>query len=105
MLKGQVTIKFNNELLQSTEIIDSWFPLSARPNKKDSVSGQLQLRIQYGDLKTATAPSDNNINTVEDKDKNKHDNLKVSSRFGTQGKARSSSLLPLNNLSPLSYSY
>jgi len=91
-----VTIKFNNELLASTSIIDDSFPLSARSNKKDSVKGSLQLKIQYGDLNVT--PS-NNTNSVEDKDKNKHDNLRVSSRFGTQGKLTSPTPLQFNKYS------
>lgn len=86
--------------MASTSVIDDSFPLSARPNKKDSVKGSLQLKIQYGELKSATTTEkNNNNNTVDDKDKNKHDNLKVSSRFATQG------TLPLEHSFSLIYTY
>ena len=46
---GQFTITFNSKLVSSTEAIDSWFNLASR-NAQDSVSGSIQLRVQYGDL-------------------------------------------------------
>jgi len=48
---GQVTIKLNPEVLRGEALIDDWFPLSQRGGKKkEEVSGDLQLRIQYGEL-------------------------------------------------------
>jgi hypothetical protein len=47
---GQVTIKFNTELLDGEEAIDQWFDLRQR-GKKEDVSGSIRLRINYGDLK------------------------------------------------------
>jgi hypothetical protein len=89
---GQVTIKFNNELLASTSIIDDSFPLSARSNKKDSVRGSLQLKIQYGELKTVSNTENNtNNNAVDYKDKNKHENMRVSKRYTAQDLALNTS--------------
>lgn len=48
---GQITVKFNTELLESHEAIDDFFNLSKRGEKKnESVSGKLRLKIQYGEL-------------------------------------------------------
>jgi len=48
---GQITVKFNTEILESHEAIDDNFTLSKRGDKKgESVSGRLHLKIQYGDL-------------------------------------------------------
>jgi hypothetical protein len=83
-----VAIKFNKEVLASTALIDDSFPLSARPNKKDFVKGALQLKIQYGEVKEGISSTNNNT-VIGDKDKPKHDNLKVSSRWGDQGNNKS----------------
>jgi hypothetical protein len=47
---GQVTIKFNTELLDAGDEapIDQWFALKQR-GKKEDVSGSVHLRIHYGD--------------------------------------------------------
>lgn len=47
---GQATIKFNNQLLNSSEKQDEWFILQKRKSKED-VSGKIHLEIQYGELK------------------------------------------------------
>jgi hypothetical protein len=48
---GQVTIKFNTDLLDSEEAIDQWFVLKQRGGKKEDVSGSVHLRIHYGDYR------------------------------------------------------
>ena len=47
---GQCSIQFNAELINSTDVIEQSFPLSAR-KLKEQVSGKITLRIQYGKLK------------------------------------------------------
>jgi hypothetical protein len=46
---GQVTIKFNPQLLSSAETLDDWFILQKR-KIKEHISGEIHLRIQYGEL-------------------------------------------------------
>lgn len=47
---GQVTIKFNTALLQSSEQLDNWFTLSKQKSKEE-VKGEVHLQIQYGEVK------------------------------------------------------
>lgn len=77
---GQVTIKFNTDLLESGgEVIDDWFVLKQR-GKKDNVSGSLRLRINYGSVKKAketkakehppaTCPEDSSDDDAEEREK------------------------------------
>eukprot|EP01119_Soliformovum_irregulare_P010969 TRINITY_DN2710_c0_g1_i1.p1 TRINITY_DN2710_c0_g1~~TRINITY_DN2710_c0_g1_i1.p1 ORF type:complete len:615 (-),score=204.72 TRINITY_DN2710_c0_g1_i1:16-1860(-) len=60
---GQVTVKFNTEVMQSTSAIDDWFPLSKRKTK-ENVSGDVHLQIQYGDL--VGAPTKDRSATISD---------------------------------------
>ncbi len=79
--QGQVTIKINKDLLSKSPIED-WFPLSSRPNKKDSVQGSLQLKIQYGEGQIKpTEENENKNNTIQEKQ-----NLKVSANWNTKGR-------------------
>ena len=48
---GQVTIKFNTQLLSSAEQLDDWFSLKKR-KAKESVNGEIHMQIQYGDLRS-----------------------------------------------------
>jgi len=80
-IKGQVTIKINKDLLTKSPIED-WFPLSSRPNKKDSVQGSLQLKIQYGDGKEEGTNNNNATTTVVQEKQN----LKVSANWNTKGR-------------------
>eukprot|EP00005_Dracoamoeba_jomungandri_P000059 CAMPEP_0174252360 /NCGR_PEP_ID=MMETSP0439-20130205/1863_1 /TAXON_ID=0 /ORGANISM="Stereomyxa ramosa, Strain Chinc5" /LENGTH=598 /DNA_ID=CAMNT_0015332883 /DNA_START=29 /DNA_END=1825 /DNA_ORIENTATION=- len=48
--QGQLTIKFNTELLKSEEVIDDTFNLSKRGGKKTGAVGDIKLQIQYGDI-------------------------------------------------------
>jgi hypothetical protein len=75
-----VTIKINKDLLNKSPI-DDWFLLSSRPNKKDSVQGSLQLKIQCGEGQDAKAENKNdNATVIQEKQ-----NLKVSSNWNTKG--------------------
>ena len=47
---GQCSIQFNADLINSTDVIEQWFPLSQR-KVQEAVSGKINLRIQYGTLK------------------------------------------------------
>eukprot|EP01116_Phalansterium_solitarium_P006488 TRINITY_DN187_c0_g3_i1.p1 TRINITY_DN187_c0_g3~~TRINITY_DN187_c0_g3_i1.p1 ORF type:complete len:626 (+),score=187.98 TRINITY_DN187_c0_g3_i1:243-2120(+) len=46
---GQATVKFNTAMLTSSEALDEWFPLSRR-KAGETISGELHLAVQYGDL-------------------------------------------------------
>lgn len=61
--------------------------------------GSLQLKIQYGELKTVSNTENNtNNNAVDYKDKNKHENMRVSKRYTAQGMVhfRTSILVVIN---------
>jgi hypothetical protein len=75
-----VTIKINKDLLNKSPI-DDWFPLSSRPNKKDSVQGSLQLKIQYGEGQAKSENNNDNATVIQEKQ-----NLKVSSNWNTKGR-------------------
>jgi hypothetical protein len=47
---GQLTIKFNTELLQSSTKLDDYFPLKKR-KQSENITGDIHLKIQYGDVK------------------------------------------------------
>eukprot|EP01088_Endostelium_zonatum_P001572 TRINITY_DN11887_c0_g1_i1.p1 TRINITY_DN11887_c0_g1~~TRINITY_DN11887_c0_g1_i1.p1 ORF type:complete len:469 (-),score=95.70 TRINITY_DN11887_c0_g1_i1:745-2151(-) len=67
---GQVTIKINPDILRQ-KVIDSWFPLSQRGGKKkEEVSGDLSLKIQYGDV-VATPDTPKKTDEPEKKHVNK----------------------------------
>eukprot|EP01090_Pellita_catalonica_P021918 TRINITY_DN8338_c0_g1_i1.p1 TRINITY_DN8338_c0_g1~~TRINITY_DN8338_c0_g1_i1.p1 ORF type:complete len:612 (+),score=120.40 TRINITY_DN8338_c0_g1_i1:20-1855(+) len=49
---GQVTIKINTAVLEGESQIDDWFTLKTRgARRKETVSGDVMLKIQYGKLK------------------------------------------------------
>jgi hypothetical protein len=75
-----VTIKINKDLLRKSPI-DNWFPLSSRPNKKDSVHGSLQLKFQCGEGQDAKSENKNdNAALIQEKQ-----SLKVSSNWNSKG--------------------
>jgi len=77
---GQVTIKFNTQLLSSTEQLDDWFPLKKRKSK-ESISGEVHMQIQYGDLKTSNNLTRDHSATISEQSTV---DLKVSPNFNTE---------------------
>lgn len=63
---GQCSIQFNAELINSEDVIEQWFPLSAR-KLNEPVSGKVNLKIQYGVLKEKKKA----VSLQEMKDENK----------------------------------
>eukprot|EP01091_Cochliopodium_minus_P002264 TRINITY_DN1212_c0_g1_i1.p1 TRINITY_DN1212_c0_g1~~TRINITY_DN1212_c0_g1_i1.p1 ORF type:complete len:586 (+),score=188.95 TRINITY_DN1212_c0_g1_i1:54-1811(+) len=63
---GQCSIQFNAELINSEDVIESWFPLSVR-KVNEAVSGKINLKIQYGTLKEKKKA----VSLQEMKDENK----------------------------------
>jgi len=54
---GIITIKFNKELISGDSVLDDWFPLSDRTKShhKQTITGQLYLKVIYGDPKRSSA--------------------------------------------------
>jgi hypothetical protein len=46
-----VTIKFNQKLLEQTEVLEETFPLTKKSKKKgnqDETAGKIRVKVQYG---------------------------------------------------------
>jgi len=60
---GILTIKFNTNMIQDEDVLDDWFTLSKR-KKKDTVSGQIYLKVIYGDSKATRSRKGKGIDGV-----------------------------------------
>jgi len=46
---GQFTVHFNASLVESTEVMEQWFPLASR-KAKDKVTGSIHLKVTIDDV-------------------------------------------------------
>eukprot|EP01127_Copromyxa_protea_P017463 TRINITY_DN5315_c0_g1_i1.p1 TRINITY_DN5315_c0_g1~~TRINITY_DN5315_c0_g1_i1.p1 ORF type:complete len:617 (-),score=129.10 TRINITY_DN5315_c0_g1_i1:59-1843(-) len=87
---GRVILKFSDsKLMSSEEIIDDWFKLDKR-GKKETVSGRIKLRVQYGTLKVAEKTEPEDVQKTEKRDTEKKEDKKSSRKKDKEGDKKAS---------------
>ncbi|KAL6068610.1 Defective in cullin neddylation protein [Balamuthia mandrillaris] len=78
---GQITIKFNTELLEGQDSIDQWFPLNkSGGKKKENVSGDIRLKIQYGGGKDKGGSSSKDKEKEEEEEEEEEENARANAK-------------------------